>query len=285
MDLDLRKVRYFVQLAELEHFGRAAERLHITQPVLSRQIRALESELGCALLERTTRSFTLTQSGRHLLRTAPDLLAASQSTVREVLAAARGNRRLVVGFAPGLSIAGAVRSFSATNPDIQVDLVRLNWFEQGEAVIDGRVDVGFLRQPFEDRGLRCLTVGEEAQVVVMPRIHPRAAARSVTEGDLAGESILDGQRRRTNTVEEKLELVKAGQGLAILPKSVAISYLSPDLIALPVSDAPRHQLCLATLGIRRQPHLRAFLQIAAQELTPARQHSRAPVPARTGSSR
>ncbi|HEY9339887.1 MAG TPA: LysR family transcriptional regulator, partial [Kribbella sp.] len=84
MDLDLRKLRYFVAVAEELHFGRAAERLHIAQPVLSRQIRALEDELRAQLFARTRRSTELTASGRQLLDDARPLLAAADATRRRV---------------------------------------------------------------------------------------------------------------------------------------------------------------------------------------------------------
>src|SRR4051794_36162306 len=100
MDLDLRKLRYFVAVAEQGHFGRAAQKLFIAQPVLSRQIRALEDELGCALLVRTTRSVQLTPAGMQLYGDAPGMLSAAAETARRVHEAARGVERLVVGFAP-----------------------------------------------------------------------------------------------------------------------------------------------------------------------------------------
>src|SRR6202522_1691140 len=101
MDLDLRKLRYFAAVAEHEHFGRAAEQLYIAQPVLSRQIRSLEQDLGCALLERTTRSVRLTPAGRQLQHEAADLLVEAADAARRVHQAARGGACLVVGFAPG----------------------------------------------------------------------------------------------------------------------------------------------------------------------------------------
>ncbi len=267
MDLDLRKVRYFVQLAELEHFGRAAERLHIAQPVLSRQIRALERELGCDLLERTTRSVTLTAAGRQLRKTAPTLLAASNAAVREVHEVARGARHLAVGFAPGLSVAGVVQAFRASSPEVEVDLVRLNWYEQSEALVDGRIDVGYLRRPFDDRGVHSVAVGEEGAVVLAPGSHRLASRESVTVSDLLGETVLDGERRHTGTVEEKLELVAAGLGVAVLPVSVASSYTARDVACVRVIDAPVHELCVSLLSTRRQPHVRLFFQTAVERLT------------------
>ncbi|GGF34600.1 LysR family transcriptional regulator [Subtercola lobariae] len=266
MDLDLRKLRYFVRVAEEGHFGRAAERLHIAQPVLSRQIRALEVELGCDLFERTTRSVSLTPSGLHLQRTAPSLLAASNSTVRGVHEAARGAKHLAVGFAPGLSVAPVVHAFESEHPDCAIELVRLNWFEQGEALLDGTVDVGFLRRPFEDRGLRTIAVGAETSVVFLPATHRLASQKTVLQAELDGEKILDGERRHTSSIEEKLELVAAGHGLAVLPESVGAYYHSDALARVPLADAPPHELCLAVLSSRRQPHLRAFLHTAAELL-------------------
>src|ERR1700722_967104 len=165
MDLDLRKLRYFAAVAEHEHFGRAAEQLYIAQPVLSRQIRSLEQDLGCALLERTTRSVRLTAAGRQLQHEAADLLGEAADAARRVHQAARGSTSLVGGFAPGLSVAAAVRAYEAEQPGIN--------------------------------------------------------KRQLLQADLADQTNLDAQVRRTTTVEEKLELVALGRGLAILPHSVA----------------------------------------------------------------
>src|ERR1700710_160245 len=98
MDLDLRKLRYFVAVGNTLHFGRAADELHIAQPVLSRQIRALEKELGAPLLTRDSHGVGLTDAGRQLLADAGPLLASAQAARRRVTAAARGSQRLMVGF-------------------------------------------------------------------------------------------------------------------------------------------------------------------------------------------
>jgi len=98
MDLDLRKLRYFAAVAEHRHFGRAAERLYIAQPVLSRQIRALEQDLGCALLVRTTRSVQLTAAGERLQEEARGVFATVDAAIRRVLEVDRGVEGFVCQF-------------------------------------------------------------------------------------------------------------------------------------------------------------------------------------------
>src|SRR3712207_970904 len=104
MDLDLRKVRYFVAVAEELNFGRAADRLHIAQPVLSRQIRALENELHAQLFVRDKRTTELTAAGRQLLEDAKPLLAAADALRRRVAQSARGTARFSIGFMPGIPV-------------------------------------------------------------------------------------------------------------------------------------------------------------------------------------
>ncbi|MGW1623369.1 LysR family transcriptional regulator [Streptomyces sp. NPDC002172] len=125
MDLDLRKVRYFAAVAELLHFGRAAERLHIAQPVLSRQIRALEKDLGAELFVRDSHGVTLTDAGRQLLEESRQLLAAADGARRRVVQAARGRRRLVVGFRAGVVVTRALRAFAAVHPDVEANARRV----------------------------------------------------------------------------------------------------------------------------------------------------------------
>lgn len=266
MDLDLRKLRYFVAVAEHGHFGRAADRLHIAQPVLSRQIRALEQELGCALLERTTRSVRLTPAGEQLQKDAPGVLAAARAATLRVHSAARGAHRMVVGFAPGLSVSAAVRAFAHAHPGVEIELFRLNWYEQAEALRDGRADVGYLRHPFDTDGIHTIPIGSEPKVVCLPATHPLASRRRLARADLESEVILDAEARRTATIEEKLELVAAGRGLALVPRSVARYYSRPDLVHRPMTDAVPYETCLAVAEDRRQQHLRDFLAVAAQAL-------------------
>src|ERR1700760_3797543 len=122
MDLDLRKLRYFVAVAGRLHFGRAADDLHIAQPALSRQIRALEDDLGTPLFTRNRHGVALTDAGRQLLTDAGPLLASAQAVRRRVTVAARGSRRLMVGFRAGITVAPAVEQFAARHPDVLVNV-------------------------------------------------------------------------------------------------------------------------------------------------------------------
>ncbi|GAB2721099.1 LysR family transcriptional regulator [Kitasatospora kifunensis] len=283
MDVDLRKLRYFVAVAEELHFGRAAERLHIAQPVLSRQIRALETELRAQLFRRDRRSTELTAAGRQLLEDAPPLLAASQAARRRVGLAGQEQARFTIGFMPGITVTAAVRAFSTRHPDLTVDVLRTSWDDQSQVILDGRVDVGFIRLPVDQRGLELRPLFAEPRVVVLPTGHRLAGQASVGIADLADEQLLQNpdavpewrdlpthagsrperSRPLAATVEEKLEYVAAADGMVILPLSTARFYTRPDLVHLAVEGIGPSQVCLAWSAGRRSRLLDEFRQLAA----------------------
>jgi DNA-binding transcriptional LysR family regulator len=266
MNLDLRKLRYFVAVAEHRHFGRAAEQLYITQPVLSRQISAIEQELECTLLVRTTRRVELTAAGKQLYEEAHGILAAVAAAVQRVHDVNRGAQRLVVSFSPGLHVSEAIRAFASRHPDVETDVVPARWWEQDAPLRDGRAQVGYLRRPFDDSGLHTIPIGHEPRVACMPAAHPLAGRDELTSADLSGERMLDAPTRRTSSLEEKFELIASGHGIALVPLSVARSYSGPGLAYLPVTDAPGIETCLAAPADRREKPLRDFLEIAIATL-------------------
>lgn len=266
MDLDLRKLRYFVAVAEHRHFGRAAQALFIAQPVLSRQIRAFEDELGYRLLDRTTRSVELTAAGRQLYDEARRITAVVDAALRRVREADRGEQRLVVAFSPGLQVSDAIREFTARHPEVAVDVFPLRWWEQDAPLRDGRAHVGFLRRPFDDAGLRTVPIGRERKVLCLPAAHPLAGRPALTVADLDAEPILDVRTRRTSSLEEKFELIASGQGVALVPLSVAGRYSRPDLVYLPVTDALPVETCLAVPEGDSSGPASAFLDIATATL-------------------
>src|SRR3954463_14736839 len=164
MDVDLRKIRYFVAVADNLHFRKAAEELHIAQPALSRSIGALERELGTQLFVRDKRSVVLTPAGRQLLDDAGPLLAAADATRRRVQRAGRGTHHLVVGFRAGIVVTPAVRAFTAERPEVTVEVQRLEWDKQEDFPLGGRVDAAYARQPISERGLRLVALFAEGRL-------------------------------------------------------------------------------------------------------------------------
>ncbi|WP_131737828.1 LysR family transcriptional regulator [Actinomadura roseirufa] len=281
-DVDLRKLRYFVAVAEHLHFGRAAQSLHIAQPVLSRQIRALEDELKVTLFDRDRRSTSLTPAGRQLLADARPLLAGADALTRRVRRAARGPRTFTVGFMPGLIVTAAVRALGLRHPDLTVHLVRTTWDDQTDVVRDGRADVGFVRMPVDRTGLAIRRLYTEPRVAVVPADHRLAGKRDVPVTEIAYEHLLQdpdavpewrdiAEEMRAparqpapvfHSVEEKLEHVAAGHGLVIVPLSVATFYTRPDIAYFTVADLAPSQVSLVWDAARRTPLIAEFATIA-----------------------
>jgi DNA-binding transcriptional LysR family regulator len=291
-DVDLRKLRYFVAVAEQLHFGRAAEALHIAQPVLSRQIRALEEDLKVQLFVRDKRATELTPAGRQLLAEAGPLLAGADALRRRVVRAARGPGSFTIGFMPGLIVTDAVRALAGCHPELTVNVLRTNWDDQTEVLHDGRADVSYIRLPVDQSGLQVQALLAEPRVAALPAGHRLAGKDTISVADLADEHLLQDPaavpewrdiatemrtRRRCgvpafHTVEEKLEHVAAGHGIVVLPLSTAVFYTRPGIAYSYVSDIPPNQVCLAWDATRRSRLIQDFAAIAADH---------PPVPSRT----
>ncbi|WP_328323234.1 LysR family transcriptional regulator [Kribbella sp. NBC_00382] len=266
MDLDLRKLRYFAAVAEHQHFGRAAEELYIAQPVLSRQIRSLERELGCDLFVRTTRSVQLTAAGEQLRQEARGVFATVDSAVRRVHEIDRGVQRIVVGFASGLHVSEVVLAFTAKYPEVEVDVLSLNWWEQDAPLRDGRADVGYLRGAFDRTGMHIVPIGFEHRVACLPVSHRLAERESLVLADLDGESVMNALPRRMASLEEKFEAIASGQGIALVPDTVARLYPRNDLVYLPILDKEPDETCLVVPTSRRTDRVLDFLELATAAL-------------------
>lgn len=280
--LDLRKLSYFVAVAEELHFGRAADRLYITQPVLSRQIRRLEQELDAELFVRTSRSVVLTEAGAHLLEESRALLASADAARRRLQGIAGGHATLTVGFFGGDEFTNALRRFAAARPEAEVHLHRMYWHDQVELLHDGRVDVAFVHLPIDEHGLELLPVRREPRVAVLAASHPAACREEIGIDDLADEPMIshrsasdawqafhnvdprpDGRHPRlgpqVDNLEEKLELVAAGTAISVVPASVAATYVKPGVVYVPITDIPPIQICLAWKADRRSELVDTFV--------------------------
>lgn len=282
MDLDLRKIRYFMAVAEELNFGRAADALHIAQPVLSRQIRALEQELGAQLFVRGNRGTELTAAGEQLRADAAPLLAGAEALRLRVVRAARGREGFTVAFMPGIIVTGPVRAFGAAHPEVAVEVLRTGWDDQAEVVRDGRADVSYVRLPLDQTGLRILPLYAEPRVALLPADHRLAAKEAVELADLAGDTLLQppeivpewrdpaaGSVVRPaagfRSMEEKLEHVAAGHGLVVLPESAAVFYRRPDVVVVPVTDLGPTRVALAWSADRRSLLINEFATLALAE--------------------
>src|ERR1700728_3560103 len=146
-ELDLRKLRYFLAVAQHLNFGRAAQELLLAQPALSRAVQSLEADLGVALFERDHHKVALTSSGAALVREAEMLLTRAAAARRRVQAASRTGSTLTIGFRPGIIITDVVQQFTKEYPETAVNATRVEWDEQYSAVADGRVDIAWIRTP------------------------------------------------------------------------------------------------------------------------------------------
>ena len=262
--MELRHLRYFVAVAEELHFGRAAARLHIAQPPLSRQIRDLEREIGTALFARVPRGVELTAAGRALLPEARLTLAQAERATRTAQRAARGETgRLRVGFVEAAMYTGIlpdVLSFFRVHlPNVGLSLFEMDSLEQTDAFRDGRIDIGLLHAPPADaeRWLHVEAVHGEPLVAALPQMHRLAGRSRLSLGALASEAFVLFPRPVAPALYDQIiaacraagfsprvvqeavgwqtmaGLVAAGVGASFAPRSLA-KHRQPDVIYRPV---------------------------------------------------
>jgi DNA-binding transcriptional LysR family regulator len=261
--MDLRRLRYFVAVAQTRHFGRAAERLFVAQPALSQQIKALETELAVVLFTRSTRRVELTPAGVRLLERAQEILHLADSAVVEVRRVHAGEEGLIrlgfIGSATYELMPALSRSLQADLPMLQVELKgELLSPEVAVALVERRIDIGVLR-PFDaPDGVQVRTLRSEPLVVAVPAGHPGAGAGDVALAALAAEPFVGYVRAGSAManvvatacaaagfepqiraeVRETAALVSfvaAGIGVALVPASVQ-SVRIPGVVFLPLSD-------------------------------------------------
>lgn len=271
--MELRHLRYFAAVAEELHFGKAAARLHISQPPLSVHIRELETEIGARLFDRSTRRVSLTPAGAAFQDRVAVVLALLEDAVTEAADFGAGKRgRVRVGFVSSASVTilpRAVRRFRDRYPAVEVQLEPLTTGEQLEGLRSQALDVGLIRTATVEDDISIEPLLTEEMVAVVPREHPLAKLRSVAPAQLANEKLVlfprdmmpgfvgqvwDLLRPHTvelNVIQEAIHhetvvgLVSAGVGVSILPASVS-RVQTPDIVIVPIDGAPRTSLMVAT---------------------------------------
>lgn len=293
MNIELRPLRYFVAVAEEMHFGRAALRLHMTQPPLSQTIQALEVQLGTALFTRTKRSVELTAAGRALLPEAQRLLLQAEALPGLVQRAATGESgRLVLAFVSSGDysvLPAALREFRAAYPSVHIDLLEATSDLQLDYLAAGSIDLGILIPPLPDKlkaELDYLTVLVEPLVLAIPEgskpapnqrklalkncadlpliIFPRRLAPAFHDQILgcfqtAGVTPHIGQE--ANQMQTIIGLVSAGMGMALVPQSVS-NLKRPGVEYRALKDpSPLVETGLAWRRDNASPVLHAFLEL------------------------
>jgi DNA-binding transcriptional LysR family regulator len=278
-DLETRQLRYFVAVAEERHFGRAAERLGMAQPPLSRAIRDLERQLGVQLLIRTTRQVALTPAGEALLgdaRVALDAVAAAQHRARHAGQPTPTLRlALKADYDAGLlpQILAAYQQEAAALP---VELLLGGRGEQVPALRDGRADVALLPAPFDDRGLDVESLLTEPRIVALAADDPLAARTHLCLVDLAGRLLPDGTaaeqgglqlaaadvRHSRLDLAQIFNLIEVGSIIWFLPVSVARRHRRPGIAYRTVSDLGPGSLAIAWPQHSHSPAVAAFVRAA-----------------------
>jgi DNA-binding transcriptional LysR family regulator len=289
--MELRHLRYFAAVAEELHFGRAARKLHISQPPLSMQIRALEAELGVKLLNRTRRHVSLTRAGAIFLQDARQILERSEQAVLTVRRAERGEiGELAVGF---ISVADynllplVLREFRRQFPLVTLSLKELTTDAQIADLANSRIDVGFLLPPVNDAAIESVPVLREPLIVALPERHPMARRRgAIPLASLADAPFIITPRQMApglyddivsvchaagfspQIAQEAIQmqtvvsLVSAEMGVALIPRSLQ-NLQRTGVVYKSLKDiSPMSEIHLAWRRNDTLPALQLFLQLA-----------------------
>ncbi len=214
--MELRHVRYFIAVAEYLNFRRAAQRLHIAQPPLSRQIHQLEEELGVELFARDKRAIELTPAGHAFLEQARQLMVQAGYAVEAARQAYRADAGTVkIGIASGLgSVAGkVVLEFRKLCPTVEVECRDIFSSRQSDMLRKHEIDVGFLRPPLDHAALNCELLYEEEFVVVLPTSHRLAKRRALRLSDIANEPLIIFDRNFSTGLYDKILGLYSRHGL------------------------------------------------------------------------
>jgi DNA-binding transcriptional LysR family regulator len=264
--LETRELAYFLAVADELHFGRAAARLGIAQPALSKAVRQLERRLGVTLFERTSRAVMLTEAGRVLAREARVALEAVSAAALRTQRAGTRDPRLILAMKPGgdAGLLPAILAAYECEPEVLPVEVA---FEAGPAGMlrEGRADAALLYAPPDELGgLDTEALLTEAPVAVLPASHPLAQRASLRMADLEGENLHQrpADPGTTKSLSELMHLIALGRKVAVLPR-VLTRPLRDDLVTVPVADLPPVALLLAWPAHSTSPSVAALARAAA----------------------
>ena len=273
MDVDTRLLRYFAAVAAEGNLTRAAERLFVSQPALTKQIKQLETQLGVRLFSRSRAGMTLTEAGQALAGSAPSVLAGWDRAVRETKTAASCAARVLrVGFmssAANEATQQIIAAFARHRPDWRVDLQQAAWSDPTAGLATGDADAALLRLPFPGQDdVRVEVLLTEPRWVALPATHPLAACKQIPFHQLLDEPFVaapaetgwwrdywlatserQGHPVRIGYVTDQpdawLTAIANGYGVGLAPESAARYYARPGITYRPVTGVSPSQVCVA----------------------------------------
>jgi DNA-binding transcriptional LysR family regulator len=275
MDVDTRLLRYFAAVADEGNLTRAAERLFVSQPALTKQIKQLESQLGVQLFRRSRAGMTLTAAGQALADQVPRVLAGWDAALRETRgAASRAARVLRVGFLAGAANEATkeiIASFGRRRPGWRVEMRAATWLDPTAGLAHGDVDAALLRLPFPGQdALRVEVLLTESRWVALPAGHRLEALRVISFASLwdepfvaapaqtgwwrdwwlavderEGHPVRIGAVTETGQPDDWLSAIANGYGVALAPESAARYYARPGIVYRPVTGVSPSQVGVA----------------------------------------
>jgi DNA-binding transcriptional LysR family regulator len=297
MDVHLRDLRYFVAVAEELSFTAAAERLYLSQPALSKQIRGLESNLRTRLFDRDRRTVRLTAAGEALLSEARSLLSCwddAQAVVADVAAADAQLLRVGTLTSIGRDLyPGVVGHFAKLQPDWRVELRSFAWGDPTAGLADRATDAAFLWLPIDAPDIAYQVLASERRFVALSSKHPLATRPIITFSDVANEPFValpesagpsrsfwlaleerGGQEPKiaaeVTSADETFEVVSSGAGVVLLAEGNAIIYARPGIVCVPVEDLGLAQLAVAWRRADRRSAVSAFVRSCAETIADSR---------------
>jgi DNA-binding transcriptional LysR family regulator len=291
MDVHVRDLRYFLAVAQELHFTRAAETLYVSQPALSKQIRALERQLRVTLFERDRGNVRLTRAGAELVPYAERMVESWEGAKRSLSKAS--DCTLVIGMhtSPGRGLLPKVRAMMVADcPDAEIDLHQVAWSDRTAGLADRSADAAFVWLPLPQPPYRWVTIAREPRLVALPNDHRLATQESVSMTDLLDEPFLAlppsaGPLRdywlalddrhghpvriaaEINDTEETYEAVASGIGICLLAAGNAPIFARGDVTMLPVRDLTASELVLAWNERHCPPLLETFAALCQQVAT------------------
>ena len=300
--VELRQIRSFLSIAETLHFGRTAQIIHLSQPALSLQIRALEEEVGVRLFDRNRRKTTLTAAGFAFRDEAARALSQMDQAIRKARLAGSGKLGVLrIGFISTVGVEivpNIIRQFRELNPEIEFSLRAIPTADQVRMLEAGSLDVGFFRLPIGGHSaLDVVTVHRERFVLVVPAFHKLAKRKRVRLSEISNEDfvmyertyapgfhdLIFGMLRDAGIVPNVsqtaaelsmlISLVDAHMGVAILPSS-AVQHSVASVIACDILDKiPMSEIGIAVRERGRAPVVDKFRSFALEKLSRARKSS------------